>query len=221
MAQCKYCSKRGFFLSTDSIGLCSVCAVAFRMEVAQKALLIVESGRLVEESKNLPTRISRCNLVIQLASDLIKYEERGIWNLEFSPRSLVRTFSARKDELYLEDATSVAQATVKKAQVSTSAKSATNLLGKAVVKIEGYYGDVVNKAPFHQLCDSLRAEAHKLQLYEFIQSAKKAEFKGNAKKALDQFQEALFFLMNDDIPDEKQEKAITWLKSKITELKRK
>ena len=161
------------------------------------------------------------NLVIQLASDLIKYEQRGIWNLEFSPQRLVQSFTARREELYLEDAKSVAADAIKKARIASSARSAANLLGKAVVKIEGVLGGVLDKTPFHNLCDSLRTEALKMQLYEFIQSAKKAEFKGNMKKAIDQFQEALFFLLNDDIPDEKQEKAISWLKKKIAELEQK
>src|SRR5690606_9753741 len=49
---------------------------------------------------------------------------------------------------------------------------------------------------------------NKAQLDQHITNAEKNEFKGNIKKAIDYYQEALFFLKKDDIPDVEQETII-------------
>jgi len=59
---------------------------------------------------------------------------------------------------------------------------------------------------------------HKTQLNEYIEEAKKAEFKDQKSKALDKYQEALYFLQNDEIDDSLQKENIDELKAKISEL---
>ena len=61
--------------------------------------------------------------------------------------------------------------------------------------------------------------AHKAEFLAFVSAAEKAEFKGNAKKALDQYQEALYFLKTDNVDDAKQAELIAKLEAKIVELK--
>lgn len=218
MARCKYCAKSGFFMSTDALGLCQICSATFRSEVFQKARIISESGSIIDRGKKLDTRLARCDLIIQLAEDLSRYETRGIWNLDFSPTSLRNSFIKKREELLIEDANAAATMAIEKSRHSSSAKTAIGLLSKAIIRIEGYIKEVQNTAPLLDNCDQLRAEAHRTQLCDFVNSAKKAEFKGNKKKAIDQYKEALYFLLNDDVPDERQEKAIRWLRNKVAEL---
>jgi len=53
-------------------------------------------------------------------------------------------------------------------------------------------------------------------LNKYLEEAGKAEFKGNLKKALDQYQEALYFLKNDDVDDILQSKEIASIESLVT-----
>lgn len=51
-----------------------------------------------------------------------------------------------------------------------------------------------------------------------LEAARKAEFKGQKKKALDQCQDALYFLYNDEIDDSLQAEKIVEIEAKISEL---
>ena len=64
----------------------------------------------------------------------------------------------------------------------------------------------------------LKSLIHKTKLDKFLEAAKKAEFKGNKKKAIDQYQEALYFIRNDDVPDDQQGQYIEKIESKLKEL---
>jgi cell division FtsZ-interacting protein ZapD len=59
---------------------------------------------------------------------------------------------------------------------------------------------------------------HKTRLNTFVDAASKAEFKGQLKKALDQYQEALYFLRSDDIEDAQQTGEIEGIEAKIAEM---
>lgn len=64
----------------------------------------------------------------------------------------------------------------------------------------------------------VRKFLHETQLNAFLEEARKAEFKGNKKKALDQYKEALYFLRNDEIDDSLQAGKIKEIEKKISEL---
>ncbi|NLE21927.1 MAG: hypothetical protein GX624_03990 [Actinobacteria bacterium] len=63
-----------------------------------------------------------------------------------------------------------------------------------------------------------RAAVHGAKLGGFIEAAEKAEFKGNKKRALDQYQEALYFLKTDDIADDSQASEIARIAAKVEKL---
>ena len=42
MAECKFCGKKGFFLSVNKDGLCKGCASAIAIQVEQSARIIKE-----------------------------------------------------------------------------------------------------------------------------------------------------------------------------------
>ena len=52
----------------------------------------------------------------------------------------------------------------------------------------------------------------------YVETAEKAEFKGNTKQALDQYLEALYFLKTDDVDDQLQAAEIARISRKIAEL---
>ncbi len=69
-----------------------------------------------------------------------------------------------------------------------------------------------------QLEARVRRFSHQTQLNAYLEAARKAEFKGQKKKALDQYLEALYFLRSDEIDDSLQAEKISELEAKISEL---
>jgi len=53
---------------------------------------------------------------------------------------------------------------------------------------------------------------------KILEQARKNEFTGNTKKALTSYKEALYLLLNDDVPDVEQNELIGVIKAKISEL---
>ncbi len=56
------------------------------------------------------------------------------------------------------------------------------------------------------------------QLEAFLEAARKAEFKRQAKKALDSYYDALYFLKHDEIDDVHQAEHIRMIEEKILAL---
>ena len=59
---------------------------------------------------------------------------------------------------------------------------------------------------------------HQTQLNAYLDEAKKAEFKGQRKKALDRYYDALYFLKHDEIEDALQQEHLSAIEAKINEL---
>ncbi|MDP2718538.1 MAG: hypothetical protein Q8P44_01700, partial [Dehalococcoidia bacterium] len=58
--------------------------------------------KLIEESKNTKTRVSRCDLLIQHAQALLEYERKGI-PLNPSPSQLLSQYTAIRAQLADEE----------------------------------------------------------------------------------------------------------------------
>jgi len=61
----------------------------------------------------------------------------------------------------------------------------------------------------------------KTEVGKVLEAARKNEFTGNSKKAFALYKEALYLLLNDDVPDDEQEDLIEEIKGKIAELEKK
>lgn len=99
MGQCKYCGKRGFFLSVDKDGLCRNCAPALLMRVQESIRVIKESEAIINKSKNIDTRISRCDTILIHLEGLIELEMKGIPTLNISPSKLLRQVINEKNKI--------------------------------------------------------------------------------------------------------------------------
>ena len=218
MAECKYCGRTGIFLAVTKNGLCGNCDPIVAMDVLQRGRIINDSMKLVKSSKKLDIKLSRSDLLIQHASALLKYEERGIPTLKPLPSVLAKEYQAQRDPMIFNFLTSEFESLKANLNVTASVKSKVNSLSKLLLKIREYKA-LVSKA---NILDALEGEVtdlvHKTQLSGYLDEAKKAEFKGQKKKALDQYYEALYFLRNDQINDTLQKENISFIESKITEL---
>jgi len=219
MAQCKFCDRSGFLLSVNQYGLCNNCATVISFEINSKLRVIQESIDLVKTSKNLDTRLSRADLVIQLASKIVdKFESKGIMLMEPSATELLRRYKEGRDEIIKDSIEEEYKKASTKSEVSTTAKTKINPLSKMLLKIQDYKSQLAKKGSLDALEQKINKDIHAIQLHFFLDDAKKAEFKGNKKKALDKYLEALYFIKTDKIDDIKQQDTILNIENKIKEL---
>jgi len=218
VAQCRYCNKRGFFLTVSKYGLCKNCEGPVMASIESIGRVIYESMKIANESKNLNTKIKRLDTMIDMSKKLQEeFIDRGINPLTGdSPQTIIEKAEKaklenieielrKKVEFHLEKAR---RAQTSKTMISNADKALDELL-----KFNQEY-DYENK----ELELEIHAFIHKANYEGLVLEAEKFEFKDNVKKAIDKYQEALFFLKRDGIPDEQQQELISSLETKIEEL---
>ncbi len=218
MAQCKMCGKSGWLLSVSNEGLCGTCYAVYINDIRQHPRVIQDCINLVADSKKLDTRLSRCDLLVERARVLLQYEEIGIETIKPSPSELISNYTSARNEIIIETVKANVEKCLGKAEVAATARTAVTQANNALFKITEAREDFGNYPEFDKLEERVKCFSHETQLNEFIEKAKKAEFKGNKKKALDQYQEALYFLKTDEIDDSMQDEHIQEIEAKIKEL---
>ncbi|MDD5556781.1 MAG: hypothetical protein PHN82_05965 [bacterium] len=174
--------------------------------------------RLVREGKTFGTRLSRCDLVIEHAVHLAKFERKGVPTVSPSPSVIVSRYRALRTRLILDEANTVADKAREKASVASTPKARERALAAGILKVREVAETLDDTSGVKTLEQRLRHEIHRVTLDGFLEAARKAEFKGNVRKAIDQYKEALFFIRNDDIDDTQQESEISEIESKLKEL---
>lgn len=218
MAECKMCGRKGLFLSVSANGLCKSCEPIVVMDVQQRGRIINDSRKLVAESKNMKTRLSRCDLLIEHAQALLEYEHKGIPTVSPSPSQLLSEYTAMRNQIVLEGVTAEVEKALTKAEIAVTPRTSINEANKALLKILEGKQELRDQAKLDQLEARVRRFSHETQLNAYLEAARKAEFTGQKKKALEQYQEALYFLKTDEIDDLSQAEEISKIEAKISEL---
>ncbi|MDA2932986.1 hypothetical protein MYX82_01440 [Acidobacteria bacterium AH-259-D05] len=174
--------------------------------------------QLAHDGKTFGTRLSRCDLALEHAQALLEYEEKGIPTVQPAPSALVSEYQGFRDDLIMEEAQSIAEKSSAKSNVAGSVRSRETALANGLLKIQEITANLGDPERGIHLIETHQCLIHRTKLDGFLDAARKAEFKGNKKKAIDQYQEALYFIRNDDIPDEQQQKEIQEIESKLEEL---
>ena len=174
--------------------------------------------RLAHEGKTHGTRLSRCELAIEHAEFLLEFERKDVATVSPSPSSILRQYQNFRIEIIVAEASDVSKKAFEKSSLATTAKSKERILAAAVLKVREVGQSLEERSYVASLELKLRREIHRVTLDGYLDAARKAEFKGNIKKAIDQFQEALFFIRNDDIDDAQQQLEIRDLEAKLEEL---
>ncbi len=217
MAQCRWCDKRGLFLSVDRNGLCRDCQPMI-IEIQGRARVLENSMKLAREGKTFDTRLSRCDLTIEHAEYLVKFERKEVPTVSPSPSAILTEYRALRTQFILEEANKIAENALEKASVASSPKVKERALTAGVLKLLEIARTLEDSSRVTLLEQQLRRKIHQVTLEGYLESARKAEFKGNVKKAIDQYQEALFFIQNDDVDDTEQYAEIREIKDKLKQL---
>ena len=180
--------------------------------------IINESLELVETSKKLDTRLSRCDVVISTAERLKELTYVGEWGLTRDPDELIAAMHKRKDRLILEATKEEVKKAWNKAEVAVTPKTKINTLSKVLLKIKEHRPSMSDPTPLNDVEQELIDSIHAIQLEAHLDAARKAEFKNQKKKALDEYYEALYFLRTDHIDDSLQKDQTESVEAKIREL---
>lgn len=244
MAQCERCKKKGFFVFVNANGLCKSCAAQsqcrlcekwtthlitshgicydcqdiFEMDVTQRLRIMNDCEKLVDNSKNMNTRLSRCDLLLEHAQALLKYEKKKIPTIEPYPSQYLKEYTAKRNQIILEGVTEVVEKALAKAKIGTTPSTSITQANKALVEIQEKKQKLPDSSKLDQLESQVRKFIHETRLNAYLEAARKAEFKGQKKKVLDQYQEALYFLRNDEIDDSVQVEEIKKIEAKISDL---
>jgi hypothetical protein len=89
---------------------------------------------------------------------------------------------------------------------------------KALVQLQEFRGKMDDSGAMNALEARLAGFIHDRQLEGHLDAARKAEFKGLPKKAIDAYQEALYLLRADRIDDGVQARQISEIEEKLKRL---
>ena len=188
------------------------------IEIQGRARVLENSMKLAREGKTFDTRLSRCDLTIEHAEYLVKFERKEVPTVSPSPSAILTEYRALRTQFILEEANKIAENALEKASVASSPKVKERALTAGVLKLLEIARTLEDSSRVTLLEQQLRRKIHQVTLEGYLESARKAEFKGNVKKAIDQYQEALFFIQNDDVDDTEQYAEIREIKDKLKQL---
>lgn len=177
-----------------------------------------DSMRLAEEGKTFATRLSRCDLVLEHAEFLARFEAKGVPTVSPPPTRILEDSRKLRETIVLEEVHGLARKARDKATLATTPKARERALASALLKIREIGETTGTGQRVAGLDRELKSEIHQITLGGFMEAAAKAEFKGNSKKAIDQYQEALYFIKNDDIDDDQQAAEIRKIEQKLSDL---
>lgn len=216
MAQCRLCDRSGWFLSLSDNILCKQCEPFFQLDLRHRGRMIQESADIIKASHKLDTKLSRIKFATDHLIALQKYEQLGIETCHPTPSEAIQNYARRQREEIADHAKLAYDNAMAKAQVVVGARSKITALSKGLLQLRDlspYASDNIKG-----LERDLLQEIAKATITEYLEKARKAEFKGQNKKALEQYYEALYFLKHDEVDDRLQTDHISLLERKIVEL---
>jgi hypothetical protein len=218
VATCLNCGRSGLFLSVNANRVCNICNIILITEIRQRARLIQESSEIVDKSKKLETRLSRCEFIVECAKALLPYEQKGIPTISPAPSELIDKFTMNQSQIIIDTLRQETEDAIERVKLTTSTKTKLSTLTKTLLRVRDYKDKSANLNPLSQLERQLLDFMHRIQLDAYLEAAEKAQMKGQKKKALDQYYEALYFLRHDEIDDSMQREQITNIETKIAEI---
>jgi hypothetical protein len=218
MARCKYCDKSGFFMKVTERSLCPPCDVVFVHQLLEAGRLAQESMNIALSSKNIETKISRLIFTQNTLSRILPYERKGIPTYTPLPSEAIRAARVLiMDALrtWYTDQLDAARVRFENGKTLSARTSPLIRLMEKLVSMKQYQEIV---GTLDQLEQSTRKLVDKVASAFYSSEGGRYAFKGNKKKAIDCYLEALHSIQNDSIPDNLQAQEIRDIETKILEL---
>lgn len=214
MQFCKGCGHETDELSSQ--GLCSYC-----IERINDILSSIKSLNLkvADSTEMIGGRILNCDFIIEYIEELLKFESKGIDVCDPKAQIIMDKFKEIKKELQLEQIRDLVHKLIEKASLASTIKTKVNSANKALLKISDAKKRFDFGANLFQTLEiDVKRFVHEAKLSDFLEKARKAAFMGKRKKALEQYQEALYYLKTDEIDDSFQKENIKLIEEEIRQL---
>lgn len=154
--------------------------------------------------------------MVQAAEELQRFELKGEPTISPVPSEILPGFRRQREEAIRSEIEAIARKAVAGAEAAEVEKRAP-LVQKALQKAAEWEG-LLPEGQLAQPVAELKALLHVARLESMVEEARRYEFKGDARRALDLYQEALYMVLNDEVPDEQQQEEIHALDAKIRAL---
>jgi len=220
MGHCKLCDRKGFRVSVGNDGLCESCRPRVAISVGSRLRVVNDSTKLVVESKNYETRLSRCKLAMDHLSDIKReYEDRSITVMSPRAADILAKLRSEYPTLVQQAVEQIVKEAKQKADVASTPTAKGNAFGKGALALgklreqESGFDEAIQSAE-----QEMRKSIDRVRATSIIDDGQKAEFKGNSKKALDRYLEALYLVLVDKTDDREQREMIATLEANITRL---
>lgn len=186
---------------------------ALQREFTRRAQIVEESRVIIDKSRNEKTKLSRIDVIIDNLEEMhrLKPEDTSVSEAIAGARDW-------KTALRLEALNSSTNKLLKKAETAKTASTQQKYIKEAMQLLDAAREEGLASGQVERALAKLNEAYHKASVDEHLEKAKRAEFKGQRKRARDHYLDALYNLAHDNIADSKQKEQIKWLRSKITEL---
>lgn len=198
MSKCIMCGKGGkiFGPALTEEGLCKYCDSNYVHELNQVGRILMESVKIVNNTKNVQTLISRMDLIVEKASRLVKYEKLNLPTVEPPPTQILNDFEVERDDFILNILNDDLTKTINKLKLNPTITHIDRSFQKIFEKFEDVKEHFKNEESIRNFQNKIRANYRELIIKTHLESGKKAEFKGQKKKAKESYEEVLYFIEN-------------------------
>lgn len=189
-------------------------AVSARVE--ELAGQIDERVPKLGKTRSTTTKIRLLDELLQAAEELQGFERKGAPTISPPPSEILPGFRRQREEAIRSEIEAIARKAVAAAEAAVVDQRAP-IVQKALQKAAEWEG-LLPEGRVAQPVAELKALLHVARLESMVEEARRYEFKGDARRALDLYQEALYMVLNDEVPDEQQQEEIHALDAKIRAL---
>lgn len=143
-------------------------------------------------------------------------KERSRQEYERAEMEYARLFQIKESLMkYADDAITESEILKTHASKINRLRKAQEYLGKALIE-NNFQDDLASE--INSKLQTLSLQISSTSVGKIIEQAAKHEFTGNISKAVTVYKEALFTLLNDDVPDDDQSELIRQVKARISTL---
>lgn len=138
MAQCKWCGSKGLLVFTNKDGYCKSCQNAIYSEIKENIEVIQNVIKIVGGSDDYRGIIHQCNLLIQTAGNLSKYENKGLDVIQPPPSEIIESAKTEKRDQTIKYVTSEIGSYITKIESMKRIHAKQNNINHAVMVLKTY-----------------------------------------------------------------------------------
>ena len=187
-----------------------------RARIESLAVAIDERVPKLDKARASTTRLSLLDELIRASEELQAFELQGEPTISPPPSQILPAFRQQREELIRAEIETIVRKAVA-AQEAADLDKRVGIVQKALQKAAEWEG-LLPEGRVAQPVAEPKALLHVARLEAIVEEARRHEFKGDARRALDLYQEALYLVLNDEVPDEQQQEEIHALDAKIRTL---